>query len=205
MQAVGRRAGQRNYDDNKDNDDSLGRRAACGRAYLSAGGMILSTAGFLLPTSKLDVKPLLYLPSNPHAPPFDISFNPDPTSPPQANHACPHTTIGFDITISSLAPCPSFDPTSSDVTNILSANANSHLQKQERKKLGRNNKKNRTTGTSTIGDKVIGNILTKNMILIPLAIDPFRRFGPILQHFLFDTPPTTPITFTNAKPNATLM
>jgi hypothetical protein len=103
---------------------------------------LLSTAGFLLPTSKLEVEPLLYLPSDPLTRPFDISFNPDPASPPQANHACPYATIGFDITISSTAPCPSFDPTSSDVTNILSANADSHLQKQERKKLGRNNKKN---------------------------------------------------------------
>ena len=65
--------------------------------------------------------------------------------------------------------------------------------------------KKTNTGTSTIGDRVIGDILAKNMILIPLAINPFRRFGPLLQHFLFDTPPTTPITFTNAKPNATLM
>jgi hypothetical protein len=52
---------------------------------------------------------------------------------------------------------------------------------------------------------VIGDILVKNMVLIPLAIDPFGRFGPLLQHFLFNIPPTTPITFTNAKPNATLM
>jgi hypothetical protein len=91
--------------------------------------------------SKLEVKPLLYLPSNPHARSFDISFNPDPASPPQANHACPYTTIGFDITISGLAPCPSFNPTSSDVTNILLANADSHLKKHKRKKLRHNNKK----------------------------------------------------------------
>jgi hypothetical protein len=89
------------------------------------------------------------------------------------------------------------------------ANADSHLQKHKRKKLGRkklgcNNKKKTTTGTSTIGDRVIGDNLAKNMILIPLAIDPFRGFGSILQHFLFDTPLTNPITFTNTKPNATL-
>ncbi len=65
--------------------------------------------------------------------------------------------------------------------------------------------KKTSTGISIIGDKVIGNILAKNMILIPLAIDPFGRFGPLFQHFLFNTPPTTPITFTNAKPNTTLM
>ncbi len=121
------------------------------------------------------------------------------------NHACPYTTIGFDITISGLAPCPSFDLTSSNVTNILSANADSHLQKHKRKKLGRNYKKKTTTGTSAIGDRVIGDILAKNMILIPLAIDPFGQFRPILQHSLFNTPPTNPITFTNTKPNATLM
>jgi hypothetical protein len=43
------------------------------------------------------------------------------------------------------------------------------------------------------------------MVLIPLAIDPFRYFGPILQTFLFDTQPMTPITFTPTKPNTTLM
>jgi hypothetical protein len=31
---------------------------------------LLSTAGYLLPTSKLDIKPLLYLPPDPHARPF---------------------------------------------------------------------------------------------------------------------------------------
>ncbi len=43
------------------------------------------------------------------------------------------------------------------------------------------------------------------MILIPIAIDPFGRFGPILQTFLYDTQPTNPITFTPTKPNATSM
>ncbi len=119
----------------------IGAHNAIRDGFTTTLAPILSTAGFLLPTSKLDVKPLLYLPSNPHAGPFDISFNPDPASPPQANHACPYTTIGFDITNRSPAPCPSFDPTSRNLTNILSANADSHLQKQEQKKLGRNKKK----------------------------------------------------------------
>jgi hypothetical protein len=43
------------------------------------------------------------------------------------------------------------------------------------------------------------------MILIPIAIDPFGRFGPILQIFLYNTQPTNPITFTPTKPNATSM
>ena len=42
------------------------------------------------------------------------------------------------------------------------------------------------------------------MILLPLAIDPLDRFGPILQHFLFDIEPTSPLTFTQ-KPNLRML
>ena len=67
---------------------------------------LLSMAGYLLPTSTVDVEPLLYLPSDPHAWPFNLSFNPDPVSPPQVNHTSPYTTIGFYITISCPPPYP---------------------------------------------------------------------------------------------------
>jgi hypothetical protein len=88
---------------------------------------------------------------------------------------------------------------------MLTANADSHLQKYEKTKIGCENKTNNITGTITTGDTVIGDLLDHNMILIPIAIDPFGQFGPILQTFLFDTEPTNPITFTPIKPNATLM
>jgi hypothetical protein len=168
---------------------------------------LLSTAGYLLPSSKLDIEPLLHLPSDPHARPFDLSFNPDPTYPPNTNHTCPYTytTIGFDVTIACPPPCPSFDPTSPDDITILTANADSHLQKYEKKKIGRENKTDKITGTTTTGDNVFGDLLDRNMTLIPIAIDPFGRFGPILQTFLYDTQPTNPITFTSTKPNATTM
>jgi hypothetical protein len=84
----------------------------------------------------------------------------------------------------------------------LTTNADSHLQKYEKKKLGRSNKTNLTTGITTIGNTVLGNILAQNMIPLPLAIDPLGQFGPILQHSLFDIPPTNPITLTHAKPCA---
>jgi hypothetical protein len=166
---------------------------------------LCSTAGYLLPLSKLDVEPLLHLPSDPHDRPFDLSFNPDPTSLPTTNHACPYTTIDFDITIACPAPCPSFDPTSLDVITILTANADSHLQKYKKKKIGRKNKTDKITGTTTTGNTFIGNLLDHNMILILIAIDPFGGFGPILQIFLFDTQHTNPITFTPINPNTTPM
>jgi hypothetical protein len=132
-------------------------------------------------------------------------INPDPTSPPNTNHACRYTTIGFDVTIACPPPCPSFEPTSPDVITMLTANADSHLQKYEKKKIRRKNKTDKITGTITTGDTIIGDLLDRNMILIPIAIDPFGRFGPILQAFLYNTQPTTPITFTPTKPNATTM
>ena len=88
---------------------------------------------------------------------------------------------------------------------MLTANADSHLQKYEKKKIRRKNKTDKITGTITTGDTIIGDLLDRNMILIPIAIDPFGRFGPILQAFLYNTQPTTPITFTPTKPNATTM
>ena len=60
-------------------------------------------------------------------------------------------------------------------------------------------------GITTVGDTVIGDILDQDMILLPLAIDPLGRFGPILQHFLFAIQPASPLTFTPAKHNTTSM
>jgi hypothetical protein len=62
------------------------------------------------------------------------------------------------------------------------------------------------------GDDVIGEIYRKNMVLIPFTIDPWARFGPMLQAFLTTThhPCQKPwcTTHTNTKyhcPNANLM
>jgi len=82
-----------------------------------------------------------------------------------------------------------FNPNSQDVLQIIATNANSHLQKYERKKLGRTNKTDPSTSTMTHGDTVIGNLLNRNMLLIPFAIDPLGRFGPLLQNFLFGQQP----------------
>jgi hypothetical protein len=46
------------------------------------------------------------------------------------------------------------------------------------------------------GDVVIGELIKANMVLLPFAIDPHSRWGPILQHFLSLTKPWT-TTFLN--------
>jgi hypothetical protein len=148
---------------------------------------------------------MLHLLSDPSARPFDIAFNPDPAFPPNVTHACPYTSIGTDITISRPTPCPNFDLDSPEVSNILSANADAHLQVYKKQKLNRGNKRNPTTGTTIPGDGIIGDILHNNMTLIPFAIDPFGRLGLILCHFLFGTRPTVPLSFPPPRPHATEM
>jgi hypothetical protein len=88
----------------------------------------LSSAGYLLPTSKFTVEPMLHLPSDPNVHPFDIAFDPDPALPPNVTHTCPYTSISANITISCPPPCPNFDLDSPDVLNILSAINDAHLQ-----------------------------------------------------------------------------
>ena len=69
------------------------------------------------------------------------------------------------ITISSLPPTLPLDPNSPDVLQIITANADSHLQNYERKNLGRTNKTDPSTSTITHGDTVIGDGLTLGKII----------------------------------------
>ncbi len=110
-----------------------------------------------------------------------------------------------DITISSPPPCCPLDLDSPDVKRILSANANSHLQVFEKRKLYRGNKRDPDSGQKIQGDDVIGDILLAGMMLLPFAIDPFGRLGPLARTFLYGTSPLKPITFPASRPNASEM
>ena len=166
---------------------------------------VLSTIGFVPPNSTVDTEPNLYLPSDPHSRPFDLSFDPYPAPPPITSHGCTSHTIGADITISPSPPRLPLDPNSPDVLQIITAKADSHLQKYERKKLGRTNKTDPSTSIITHGDTLIGDLLHRNMLLIPFAIDPLGRFGPLLQNFLFGHHPVPQLRFPPSRPNASQM
>jgi hypothetical protein len=111
----------------------------------------------------------------------------------------------MDVTISSLPPKPSFNPSSSDVLQIIKANATSHLQKYERRKLGHINKTDTSTSITTKGDSILGDLLQQNMLLIPFAIDPLGHFGPLLQNLLFGHHPAPILRFPTSKPNGSQM
>jgi hypothetical protein len=143
----------------------------------------LAQAGYIYPNTKLDIETHLHLRSDPTAQPFDISFNPNPTS----HHCCPYTTIGADITITGTTPPPKRQTSSEDIFQTITANADHHLQMHERRKLGRTTKPATPTTPPVHGDEVIGKLYNKNMVLIPITIDPFARFGPMFQSFLTST------------------
>ena len=85
------------------------------------------------------------------------------------------------------------------------ANADSHLHKCERRKLGRINKTDGSTSIITRGDTLIGDLLHWNMLLIPFVINPLGRVGSLLQHFLFGHHPAPLLWFPPSRPNATQM
>jgi hypothetical protein len=142
----------------------------------------LAQAGYIYPNTKLDIETQVHLRSDLTARPFDISFNPNPTS----HHCCPYTTIGADITITGTTPPPKRQ-TSEDIIQTITANADHHLQMHERRKLGRTTKPATPTTPPVHGDEVIDELYNKNMVLIPITIDPFACFGPMFQSFLTST------------------
>ena len=165
----------------------------------------LATAGYIRPSSKIDIERRHLLIRDISAQPFDISFDPDPVLSETITTQCPYATIGADITIgSSSKPFrPSNFPL--DVSTIL-AHADSHLRELERKKLRRKNKYNRVDPSETIlGEESIGDLLNNNMILLPFTLDSHGRLGPIMNNFLI--PSSTPLnyTFMAHLPNAQKM
>ena len=158
---------------------------------------------FLTAAETKNTEPNLYFPSDPHSRPFDLSFDPHPAPPPLTSHGCTSHTIGADITISFLPPKLPINPNSPDVLQIITANADSHLQNYKRKKLGRTNKIDAFTSIITHGNTLIGNLLNRNMLLIPFAIYPLGRFGPLLQNFFFGHHPAPQLRFPPSRLNAT--
>ncbi len=80
--------------------------------------------------------------------------------------------------------------------------ANKHLQFFERNKLKRKTKRDDSAEQNLIhGDTVIGDLLSQNMILLPIPIDPHRRWGPITEKFLHLSSKPLQYNFRSDRPN----
>jgi len=177
--------------------------------FAEALSPVLAQASCLFLNTPMAVKQLFQLRSDSTARPFNISFSPNHT----ACHYCPYTTIGADINITGPPSTPkTYQPDTEDILKTITANADNNLQHHKHGKLGRMHKPSTPTKPFIHGDEVIGKLYHKNLVLIPFTIDPWARFGPMLQAFLTTThhPRQKPwrTTHTNYKyhqPNANLM
>ena len=165
---------------------------------------VLATAGYIRPTAKLETEKKQLIPFAPGARPFDISLDPDPNPAPHAPE-CPFTSVGGDVTITHCPP-PTPIHNSDNAIELLTAAAESHLQTTERAKLRRADRVDSVNKKTISGDRVIGWLIRSERVLLPWAIDPHGRWGPIFENFLFHHRPRAPQKpFAANRPNAQLM
>jgi hypothetical protein len=135
----------------------------------------LSTAGYIRSLSILDIEKKNINTSDITAQPFDVSFDPDPTTTDNIHTPCPYTTIGADITIKHSLPTVSLFDLLDNVIFSLTATANKHLKKFNQRKYMHSNKRDNEANIID-GDTVIGELIKSNMVLLPFAIDPHGRW-----------------------------
>jgi hypothetical protein len=83
------------------------------------------------------------------------------------------------------------------------AAANRHLQNFEKKKFVQHDKPHSSLGYTILGENIIQELLDKNMVLLPFAIDPFGCWGPIARKILAGNGTNT--IYTPNQPNTAIM
>ena len=117
---------------------------------------------------------------------------------------CPYNTMGGDVTC--IKPIEDIAIVSStNVKETVMATAVKHLQTYARLKLMRNVTIDAATEDKISGDRLIGELLQRKIILIPMPIDPHRKCGPMFNQVLFNTRPPDLLEFRDNRPNATIM
>ena len=163
----------------------------------------LATAGYIQKSSNVIVERPHLMPSDLEARPLDLSFEIDPDPTETAPASCPFNIIGGDITITGPPPAKPLSD-SVDSIELVTANAEANLQKKERLKLMRDSITD-AFGTTIFGDELIGELVKAGIVLIPMAIDPHGRLGPMFMNFLFNCMPRVPVTFRNNRYYAGVM
>lgn len=61
------------------------------------------------------------------------------------------------------------------------------------------------TGSKISGDTLIVELIVSNTILLSIPLDPYGRWGPMFENFLFHNPPKERLDFPDDRPNAARM
>ena len=165
---------------------------------------MVATAGYILPISKPKTEKPHLVPCDKGAQPFYLSFDIDPHPSPTMPIHCPFSTIGGNITITPPVP-PSDFTTSDDVVESIAAAAETHLQTRERKKFMRDGKKDAIMGEHIPGQRIMGDLVRSDAVLIPMAINPHGHWGPLAQNLLCHYTPRVDLKFPTSHPHAAAM
>lgn len=148
---------------------------------------VLKSALVIGTGSRVDIEPKRTVAELPGLRPYDSAFRPVPSL--KSTHLPPNpfTRIGFDFTIT--PPKGHVPPSrlSAASRNKKPAPAAKHLIDKERKKLMRDGKSDPHNNSSLSGEEIIQYLLDAFEVLIPVAISPHGRWGPMFHYFLFGT------------------
>jgi hypothetical protein len=155
----------------------------------------LTFSGYISNSTKLDIERPNITTTEISARPFDISFEPSLHATNTNFNPCPFSIVDTDVNITHSHA--HFTPLlSADVKQQLTVIVDQHLQLAEKKKFthGKVHINPDTDSQQTIpGNTVMKDLLDKNTILIPFALDPQGHWGPITPAFL-PTPTTSTLT-----------
>ena len=162
---------------------------------------ILPLVGLITNASEIETeeKKLVTSLRNTRIAPMDMSFNVSHSTG-DSCFRCPLDKIGFDMTCIHNDICP--DPT---IPIAQYNNLNLQLEEGEQNKFQRSRGgTDPLTKESLSGDQIIGEIIDNNMALLPMAITPFGKFGPIANRFWYGTSAHIPpkLYTSRDKPNA---
>ena len=165
---------------------------------------LLLSAGYIAKGSTMEIEPAGTVKLLPGLRPFDLAFRPLLSLKHTHIPRCPFTRIGFDVTITS--PRGHVPPSkASAATSNLSANAAKHLIEKERLNLMRDGTADPYNSTSLTGEEIIHELLDSGQVLLPLAISPYGRWGPMFHKFLFGKLYTADHGFPKSRPSAERM
>ena len=168
---------------------------------------VLKSAGIMGAGTEMEVEPKNVVPALPGLRPHDIiSFRPTSNLKRPELPNSPFQRFGMDITIT--PPIGHVPPSRLDAANKSKtpAPAAKHLIEKERKKLMRNGMSDPTNHNSLTGEEIIQCLLKTWEILLPVAISPLGKWGPMFHYFLFGTwPEPTKYKFPKTRPNAEQM
>ena len=143
-----------------------------------------ATAEYILPLSKLKTEKPNLVASDRGARLLDIAVNVDASPDPNAPTKMKYSVFGSDLTFASIPPTYNSHTPDTDIQTKTTATADTHLGEYERRKFTRANKREEETGRMISGEMVTRELLAQPLVMMPWAVGPLGRLGPMLRRHL---------------------